>query len=49
LLYIHNKTLLGNEASCTGETIPKIRNSGNKQMVSIGHKNEILKKFSCVA
>jgi len=36
LPYMHNMTVTRNEASCTGETIPKIRSSGNKQLASIG-------------
>jgi hypothetical protein len=44
LVYMLNMTVTGNEASCTGETSPKIRSSGKKQMASIGTKNEIFKK-----
>jgi len=34
-------TVTRNEASCTGETSPKIKSSGKKQLASIGAKNEI--------
>jgi len=49
LLYMFNMTVIRNEASCTGETNPEIRSSGNKEMASIGAKNEIKKRkmFVC--